>query len=653
MDPHGLEPVLDAMPSAACLVSADELTVVAHNRRYQELFDEPYRTRGLVGSRIDEPFPDDARANVLAAHGSVRDEGRAITLPARRVRRDDPVCYDVHIGPFEWPGERGTWHMVTFWDASDRRRAAREARAMAESLRAANEQLTLVAIDAQQREAETAAVLSAITEGIVVYDAEGRVLSVNPSAAALFGVDPTGETVAHLAQHLKLRRQDGTPVTLDDSGATWVLQDTTVVAAAPLVITAADGSDHIVEVAAAPVRLSRGVGAVSAWRDITERERLIQQLAATNQALEQADRRKDEFLAILGHELRNPLAAVANAVYVLERVVTLPASGMDLFGVIGRQTKQLARMVDDLLDVARITQGQLELRREPIALGEVVRRAVDAARAQIEKLRHALEVSLPVRSIMVEADAARLEQVIANLLSNAAKYTPPGGRITVTAGVDDGLAVIRVADTGIGIASDVLPRVFEMFAQADRSLARTPGGLGIGLTLARRLMELQGGSVEGHSDGPGLGSEFVVRLPVLAQDSDVPPAAAAPPPTVRRNARVLIVDDNPDVANGLGDLVRLLGHDPEIVYDGKSALTSVKRSPPPDVVLLDIGLPDIDGYEVARRLRSVLAPPRRTRLVALTGYGQPADRRRAEEAGFDDHFVKPVDPDKLRAVLAG
>jgi PAS domain S-box-containing protein len=656
LDPHVFAPLLEAIPSPASLVSEAELVVIAHNRRYQELLDEPYRSEGAVGARVDEPYPEAARPHVLSAHGKVRDDRCSVTLPARRLRRRDDACYDIHVGPFDVPGERGRWHLTTFWDATDRRKAEREARAMADSLREANTQLTVAALDAREREAETAAVLSAVTEGVVVYDGEGRVLSANPSAIALFGFDPTGETAESLAKRVTVRRLDGTTGSVGDLPIAGAVGGTAAVAAAPFVITAADGSEHVVQVAAAPVRLGSGAGAVSAWRDITERERLIQELAATNQALAHADRRKDEFFAVLGHELRNPLAAVANAVYVLERVLTLPAHAGDLFGVIGRQTKQLTRMVDDLLDVSRITQGRLELRCDRIDLRDVVARASDAIRVQLEGERHELSLSAPAQPIMVMADPARLEQVVANLLSNAAKYTPPGGRIDIEVCIDDGgQAVVRVADTGVGIPDDVLPHVFEMFARADRSLARTPGGLGIGLTLARRLMDLHGGSIEAYSAGPGQGSEFVVRLPALADAGAMPSAvdSVVARRAIRQGARVLIVEDNRDVANALGDLVRLLGHDAEIVHRGESALARLKRSRPPDVVLLDIGLPDIDGYEVARRLRSLSAVPGRTRLVALTGYGQPADRQRAKAAGFDHHFVKPIDPEQLRAVLGG
>jgi signal transduction histidine kinase/DNA-binding response OmpR family regulator len=366
--------------------------------------------------------------------------------------------------------------------------------------------------------------------------------------------------------------------------------------------------------------------------------------------IQEANRGKDEFLAMLAHELRNPLAPVLNAVHVLRR----GAGGADAGAareMIDRQTRHMARLVDDLLDVSRITRGKIQLRPEPIGLARVIERAVESTQPLLEERRHAVEVHVPREPVRVLADATRVEQVLANLLNNAAKYTEPGGRITLTAAAEGREAVIRVRDTGIGIDRDTLPRVFDLFMQAHSTLDRALGGLGIGLTLVRRLVELHGGTVEAHSAGLGQGSEFVVRLPLLER----PAAEDAPEPAGRaparaRPRRVLVVDDNRDAAESVALMLRLDGHDVRVAHDGPAALEAAAAFRP-DVVLLDIGLPRMSGHEVAARLLQQPHDGKRL-LVAMTGYGQDEDRRRSREAGFDHHLVKPVDPQTLRDLLA-
>jgi CheY-like chemotaxis protein/two-component sensor histidine kinase len=318
--------------------------------------------------------------------------------------------------------------------------------------------------------------------------------------------------------------------------------------------------------------------------------------------------------------------------------------------MVERQVKHLARLVDDLLDVSRITQGSIRLRKEAVELGTVIERAIEATRPLIDSRAHSLKVQLPTDPIHLEADPTRLEQILANLLNNAAKYTMPGGQIRVTAAVEGGEAVVRVRDNGIGVPPDVLERVFEPFVQSEGSLARSEGGLGIGLTLVRSLVEMHGGSVEAHSPGLGQGSEFVVRLPAR-----VPAEKSAPMPEPEvafssRGLRVLVVEDNVDAAESLAALLRLWGHEVRMVHDGLAALDAA-REQHPEVVLLDIGLPGLDGYQVAKRLREDSSMDG-TLLVAMTGYGQPEDRRRSREAGIHHHFVKPVEPFVLRTLLS-
>jgi signal transduction histidine kinase/DNA-binding response OmpR family regulator len=366
------------------------------------------------------------------------------------------------------------------------------------------------------------------------------------------------------------------------------------------------------------------------------------------QEVQQADRQKNEFLSMLAHELRNPLAPIRSANEVLRMGGANPDGLRWAQGVIDRQLTHLVRLVDDLLDVSRLTLGKIRLVVEPVELASVVEQAVEAVRPLVEQAGHRLVVELPAEPVALSGDKARLTQVLTNLLNNAVKYSDRGAAISVAAVVEGAEAVVRVFDTGIGIPADLLPRVFDLFTQANRSLDRSQGGLGVGLTLVRRLVEMHGGSVEARSDGPGRGSEFVVRLPVVPVEAVAPPAGRAPEatPAPAGSLRVVVVDDNVDGAESLATLLELLGHTARTAHDGPTGI-EVVREFDPDVVFLDIGLPRMDGYEVARRLRGDL----RTRavLAAVSGYGRDDDRRKGREAGFEYHFVKPVDFAVLRA----
>ena len=381
-------------------------------------------------------------------------------------------------------------------------------------------------------------------------------------------------------------------------------------------------------------------------RTAQEREELLAIAERARAEAEGASRAKDEFLAMLGHELRNPLAAVRNAIATLSLDRRRREDALE---IARRQVQQLGTLVDDLLDVARITQGRITLRRERLTLQAVLERALDATRAFLEARGQHCTVDVPEAPLRLEGDAARLEQVLVNLLSNAAKYSDPGGHIRVALARQDGAAVIRVRDTGIGIPPELLARVFDLFTQADRSLDRIQGGLGIGLTVARRLIELHNGRIEAFSDGPGTGSEFVITLPGLIDAADVVPAAVLATVVERRPTRVLLVEDNEDAAESLRLLLEVLGHRVRVTHNGADALEAA-RANPPDLMLVDIGLPGIDGYEVARRVRR---DPllRALTLVALTGYGQAEDRQRALAAGFDHHLVKPVEPERLEDIM--
>jgi signal transduction histidine kinase len=355
-----------------------------------------------------------------------------------------------------------------------------------------------------------------------------------------------------------------------------------------------------------------------------------------------ASRAKDEFLAMLGHELRNPIAAIMNAVKVLEHLGSADEPTVRVRGIIDRQAQHLSRLVDDLLDLARITSGKITLRRRPVDLRKVAKRCLAVYE---ENSRH--ELVLDAESAVVAGDPTRLEQILDNLVGNAVKYTPPGGRIEVTVRRNSGSAVLAVRDTGIGIAPDLLPRIFDLFAQAAQPLDRQRGGLGIGLTLVRRLVELHEGTVAASSPGADKGTLVEIRLPLAMGAA---PAVAEGPRPVTVKRRILIVEDNADARDALAELLSSEGHTVEVAKNGPQAL-EVAGTFRPDVALIDIGLPGMDGYEVARRLRALGGPP--MHLVALTGYGQPADRQRTREAGFEIHLVKPVDPENLGRILAG
>ncbi len=388
-------------------------------------------------------------------------------------------------------------------------------------------------------------------------------------------------------------------------------------------------------------------------RDITERKRLEEETKRHAEELVEADHRKDEFLAMLGHELRNPLAPIRNALRVVRPGKQEPRPEVrQAYDIIERQVENLARLVDDLLDVGRITSGKIRLQKERIDLAAVVARALEGARPLIDARRHTLEVNLPEVPVPVEADPVRLAQVLWNLLNNAAKYTPDGGRITLTVERGDE-AVVRIRDTGTGIAPEMLPKVFDLFTQVERTLDRAQGGLGLGLTLVRRLTEMHGGTVAATSEGLGQGCEFVVRLPVLPDEA--PAAEPVRPSAERRVApapgrRILVVDDNRDSAESLAMFLRLFGNDVRTVHGGRLALV-VAETYRPDVVLLDIGLPGLDGLEVCRRLRT-RGGEIQPLIVAMTGYGQEEGRRHSEEAGFDHHMVKPVDLEALQELLS-
>ncbi|HET9940234.1 MAG TPA: ATP-binding protein [Candidatus Eisenbacteria bacterium] len=494
--------------------------------------------------------------------------------------------------------------------------------------------------------------LESMAHGAAVVDVDGRIAYCNRSLAELLRRSRDEVTGSHWRDYLSgpdaLRLADAMrEVSERTSGRVEVLVQRPGASPQPIEIV----------IHPSPIR------AISCFviTDLGPR-RLIQDLVETRKRLSESDaeyrrlyaelreeeRRKDEFLAVLAHELRNPLAPLRNALHLLrtepEREVAERARA-----IMERQLDSVVRLVDDILDVSRLMSGKVALRKEPIELGSVFTRAVDVIRAQVEVEGQELIVALPEEPIRFEADEVRIAQAIGNILSNAVKYTDKGGSIFLSGERDQDRIVIRIRDTGIGIPPDVLPRVFDLFVQADRSLTRSQGGLGIGLTLVKRLVEMHGGRVQAASDGLGRGCEFTVTLPI-ASPSDIGGDDERRDVDVRAESRrVLVVEDDSDSAQSLAMLLQIWGHHVEIAHDGHQALDAA-RSFGPEIVLLDIGIPGLDGYEVAERLRSEHGAE--LKLIALTGYGREDDQQRSREAGFDRHITKPLEPPRLREMLA-
>jgi PAS domain S-box-containing protein len=493
-------------------------------------------------------------------------------------------------------------------------------------------------------------VLASIGDGVIATDAHGQVAFMNDVAQMLTGWKETQALGQPLGSVFRVQGQDA-----GDRAACPVRQALVQGSTASLVgrriLVAQGGTQTPVEGSASPIRAASGdiLGVVLSFRDFTAQTRLEGELRRRAEELVEADRLKDQFLAMLAHELRNPLAPIRNAAFVLAQ----GAAGDRAVGaaeVIGRQVGHMTRLVDDLLDVSRVRQGKIRLHKEPVELAEVIEHAIENSRPLLEARMQELVELLPDEPVWLQADAVRLAQVLANLLNNAAKYTDERGRITVSALRQGQEVSVCVRDNGVGIAPEMLPKVFDLFTQVESARHRSQGGLGIGLTLVRDLVRLHGGTVEAHSDGLGKGSEFVVRLPALKE----PPARRVDSANRERQPgagkRVLVVDDDEDAAESLALLLRVAGHEVYTAHDGPAAVVEA-RLHRPAVVLLDIGLPGMGGHDVARRLREEAGPGEPV-LVAVTGYGHEEDLRLSREAGFDLHLTKPVDPSFLQQMLA-
>ena len=490
-----------------------------------------------------------------------------------------------------------------------------------------------------QAQARLASIVASSDDAIISKTLDGIILSWNAGAERIFGyseAEAIGRSITFL---IPPERQEEEPAVLQR------LRRGERIEHFETVRVAKDGRRIDVSITVSPIRDSddRIVGASKVARDITPRKR-------AEVALRDADRRKDEFLAILAHELRNPLAPIRNSLHILRLLSEQDADAKQLTELMERQVNQMVRLIDDLLEVSRITSGKIELRKEAIEIASLVRTAVETSRPLIEAAGHQLVVALPPEPLTLHGDPVRLAQVFANLLNNAAKYTQAGGRIWFTIRREGASATVSVRDTGVGIPSDMLPRVFDLFRQIDRHAGQAQGGLGIGLTLVKSLVELHGGTVNAYSEGNGRGSEFVVHLPLAAEPAYAGSRKSATSSTLAlAPKRVLVVDDNRDAAESLGMLLTMLGATVHVSYSGEDALKALATHKP-SVVLLDIGMPEMDGYEVARRIRE-LPDFREITLIALTGWGQEKDRRRSRRAGFDFHLTKPANVDALETLL--
>jgi PAS domain S-box-containing protein len=483
----------------------------------------------------------------------------------------------------------------------------------------------------------------AISDGVVLLEHQGRVIQANAAMERILG--RSWDAISGHPIHDLL----AVPSDLESSPFLRMLETGQREA------VESTSGDRWLRVTIDPIRDASGVvkGALCIASDITDRRRLEEELRRRAEELAVADRRKDEFLAMLAHELRNPLAPIANALESMRLDRSDPVATEEALAIAGRQVVHMARLLDDLLDVSRFTRGNIQLRKVPVNLTSILEQAIETSRPFIQAGNHQLTTSFPTTPIWVEGDSTRLAQVVANLLNNAAKYTDQGGQINLSAVREGDEAVIRVRDNGIGLSSEMLPRVFDLFAQEDRSLDRSQGGLGIGLTLVRSLVHLHGGTIQAQSEGPNLGCEFTIRLPASLTSPTArprPEIVSNPAKVAHRSVRILVVDDSQDSARSLARVLKLWGHETRVAHDGPGAIEAID-SGTFDVIFLDIGLPGMSGYQVGELIRDRFGPGRPV-LIALTGYGQEEDLSRSRSVGFDNHLIKPVDLDQVKAILS-
>jgi len=600
--------------------------VSSFNARAEVLFG--WSADGIVGKDIDEvPWvPEEDRPSLRASMRKLSASERPTTVSAsRNVRKDGSV---IHCEWYNSALHDASGKLVSLLslvlDVTERQRAE-------QALRTSEDQLH--------------AVIEDISEGLILSDLHGELIHLNRAALEMFGIvglDESRRKLADFARLFELSGVEGTVLRPELWPLARIVRGERLRDVEICVRRIKGDWNRIFSCGGSLVHDAAGrpLVAVLTIADISERRR-------AEDALRQADRRKNEFLGMLSHELRNPLAPIWNSIYILNHAEPAGEQARHAREVIGRQAGHLGRLVDDLLDVTRIARGKVELRRSRVDLNEIVRRTGEDHRAVLQERGVELAVGLPGEPTWVDGDTTRLAQIVGNFLQNSAKFTGRGGRVTLTVLTGQHKAEIHVRDTGAGIEPDLLEHIFEPFTQGKQSRARTAGGLGLGLALVKGLTELHGGTVRAKSDGPGLGAEFVVKLPVAARTGalHVLPARAG---RAQLGRRVLVVDDDRDGAESLAQLVEMFGHHAEVAYDGASAIAKA-RANPPDVVLCDIGLPGMSGYEVARALRSQAGAG--IKLVAVSGYAQPEDLTAAADAGFDRHVAKPPNPEEIERLL--
>ena len=655
--------ITEHAPLAMATVQGPTHIVRYANTAFCRLMDRSIEL--LVGESLDELLPKNDEC--VALLDRVFRTGKSASFTEQEPAKPHPVFWSYTIWPvFAEEGLMGVMIQVTETEhLHDRTVAMNEAlmlgsvrqHELTEAAENLNEQLLTEIEDRKKAEATLREseerfrmmVASVKDYAIFMLDSEGRVASWNAGAARLKGYkaeEIIGKHFSIFYPNEDVER--GKPQEELETAITrgFVEEEARRVRK--------DGSQFWADVAITVLRDETGKlrGFSKVTRDITERRRLEDSLVERAGELARADQSKDEFLAMLAHELRNPLAPLRNAAEILQTAGASADEREQAQHIIGRQLTNMTRMIDDLLDVSRITEGKIELLRRPVALADILIATANAAQSGITAREQELAVSLPAEPIFLNADATRLDQVFGNLLGNASKYSNRGCHISLSAeraaadGIEPPEVIVRVRDDGLGIAPELLPRIFDLFVQSTRALDRAYGGLGIGLTLVHRLVELHGGRVEAHSEGLVHGSEFTVRLPILV--GPVAPSLSVPgsPRASQIPRRILIVDDNEDSARTMAILQRRRGHDTRTAFTGPDALAAAAEFLP-EVILLDIGLPGMDGYEVARRVRAMPALSN-TVLFAMTGYGSEQDRAAAKTAGFDEYLIKPVDLDLLR-----
>lgn len=645
MNSNDIQRLLRAIPGFFLALRPDaDFTIVGASDGYLQA---THTDAGIFGRPLFEVFPDNPAAPDATGMKNLGDSLRRVlatrapdTMPIQR--------FDVRLPRGQGGGfEERYWAPVNSPVLTDggevdfilHRVEDAVARGGQDTVQQAERERIIAESENQRRIYETA--LDSTPDFVYVFDLDHRALYANDALVRTWGVgDVRGKKWMELGY-------EQWHADLHDAEIERVIA-TRAPIRGEIPFTGTNGR-RIYDYIFAPVLGAGGevVAVAGTTRDITDRQAAEQAIREQADRLAESDRAKDEFLATLSHELRNPLAPLRNSIAVLQSTADHEKS-LPVLAMMERQVNHLVRLVDDLLEVSRISRGTLSLRMDRVELGVVVRNAIEANQPLLQAGRHTLDVQLPPEPLWLQGDPVRLAQILSNLLNNAAIYTEDGGSITVRARREDGHAAIGVRDTGVGMAPESVQRMFEMFSRGDRDSARSQGGLGIGLALSRRLAQMHNGSLDAHSDGPGKGSEFTMRIPLA--DSTEPETESAAAANPLSNTRVLVVDDNHDAGDSLAMLLEMLGAQAQVARGGAEAIEAFPGYQP-SVVLMDIGMPGMNGYEVARTLRSRF-PEQRAMLVALTGWGQEDDRRRAREAGFDHHLVKPAEIEALQQLLA-